>query len=94
MVDDQRKIRKLTGKSYTPSECINLAYLVIASLPIFYIHVRRYCHYLMVDQIYSDIIMLFQDVHTQIREIEAPVEKLRFPSDNAIITQIVNQLRL
>ena len=93
MVDNQCKLEELAGKYYTPSQILDLAFLAISNYSSFRDNVRRWLCHPPTDQTYPDIVSFFQEVHVELHEIEASVNKLGFQLANAILTQIVDQLR-
>ena len=92
-VDNQRELGELTGKHYTPSQIADLSFLVISNYPIFRDNVRIWLRRPPADQTYPDPVTFFQEVHVELCETEALLKELGFQSYNAIVTQIVAQMR-
>ena len=78
VIDNQRELGELFGKTYTPSQTVDLAFLVISNYLIFRDYVRRWICQQPVDQTYPNLVVFVQGVHVELREKEASVDELGF----------------
>ena len=60
-VDNQGKLGELVGKPYTPSQIVDLDFLVISNYPIFRDNVRRWIFHPPIDPTYSKLVAFFKN---------------------------------
>ena len=67
--------------------------MVIASQSVFRSYLRRWIGHPSANQICPEFIIFFREAHHKLRETEISMDKLGYQSANAIVSQIVDQLR-
>ena len=92
-VDDLREIAEMAGNPYTPEQLVDLGYMVVASQLVFRSDLCRWIRNLSVGQSWPEFISLFREAHPELCETETSMDALRYQLANAIVSQIVNQLR-
>ena len=92
-VDNLKEIADLAGRPYSLVQMVDLGYIVIAKQPIFRFGVRRWLRRPPEDQTWQDFQDVFTIAHQELRDTEASLNEIGFQSANAIVTQIVDELR-
>ena len=92
-VDDLREIAELANRPYTATQMVDLGYIVVSQLPLFRSDVRRWLRKDPADQGWIDFQDHFTTAHQELRETQASVDEIGFQSANAIVSQIVDELR-
>merc|ERR1719148_486318 len=92
-VEDLVEIGELVGRSYSPLQIVDLGYIVLAKNIIFRGDILKWVRRPEVDETMANFKLTFTDAHQELRDTDASVDELGFHSANAIVEQIVQQLR-
>ena len=89
---DILEIAEMAGKLYTPEYFIDL-YMVVSSQPVFQSDLQQRIRLLLANQTWPNFITFFHKAHRELRKTETPIDELGYQSANAIVFQVVDQLR-
>ena len=93
VIEDLGKIAVLARRSHSPAQIVDLGYIVVSKNRIFRSDIQKSTRRPEYDNTWAIFKDMFTDAHKELRNTGTSVDELGFHSANAIVTQIVDQLR-
>ena len=92
-VKDLVEIVELAGRPYSACQIVDIEYIFLSKLRIFRSDIRKWIRRLEEEKPRPNLVLVFIEVHQELRDIDTTVDELGFHTANAIVSQIMNQLR-
>ena len=89
VVEDFQELGELANRLHAPQQITNIEFIVISKHSIFQSNVRKWIRCDPINQRWAKFKHFFADVHRELRDTNAQVDKIGFHSANAIVKQIV-----
>ena len=92
-VKDLCEIDEFAQTLYSARQKVNIGYLIFSKHPIFRSDLRKWMRKLIQDNTWTNFIIHFRQAHQELRNTDTSMSELGYQSANAIVEQIVEQLR-
>ena len=93
-IEDLAELAELALRPFSDQQLTDFAFIIINKQRAFRDDVRQWMRLNPIQQTYAALKLHFSAAHTELRATDATVDELGYHSANAMVTQIVEQLRL
>ena len=92
-VEDVVEIVELAGSPYSLDQIVDIGYIILFKNRIFRSDIRKWMRRSEYEKLWPNFILSFTEALRELRDTDATVDEFGFHSANAIVSQIVEQLR-
>ena len=92
-IEDLQELAELSDVPYTPSQIVNLGFIIMNSHRMLRSDVRKWIRKPAVDKTWANFKLHFTQAHIELRETAASADEMGFHSASALVDTIVDRLR-
>ena len=92
-IEDLQELAELSGVPYTPSQIVNLGFIIMNSHRMLRSDVRKWIRKPAVEKTWAAFKLHFTQAHIELRETAASADEMGFHSASALVDTIVDRLR-